>query len=278
MSLGAHVSISDGIITGGKSVKKAGGNIIQIFLTSPRRTLISPKSQEELNKINIELKKLNIQTVVHSSYLLNIAMNWDKNSWWIKNLITELEYCYYLDSQGLVIHLGKQLDLSQSDAYNNMYTSLIYVISQTVNTPTKILIETSSGQGSEMCYKLNDLAFFYNKILKHPLLSNRIGICVDTCHVHAAEYNLKNIKTIKTYFEEFNKLIGIKHIKLIHLNDSKKESKSKIDRHENIGKGTIGTQSIKYIYKLGIKYNIPMILETPSMGYLSEIPLLKSKK
>ena len=130
----------------------------------------------------------------------------------------------------------------------------------------KIFIETSTGQGNEMCYKLADLAHFYKKLSANNSSSirNRFGICLDTCHIFASGIDIRTPATIIKFFKKFDKMIGIKHIKLCHFNDSKNDLGSMIDRHEDIGKGFIGMTALLFIKKLLYKKNIPMILETPN--------------
>lgn len=273
--LGAHVSISDGLLNAAKLLHKNKGNILQIFLSSPRtrKMTIKNKSDKDIKEFVDYIKKNNITLVIHSSYLLNIAKDWDKRSWSINNLITELEYADKMGAIGVVIHLGKRLELSKEIAFNNMYTSLIYVAQQTRKLKVKILIETSSGQGSEMCFEINKLAELYCS-LNSSKYNNRFGICIDTCHIFAAGYDIKTKENINKYMKEFDKLIGIKHIKLIHLNDSKKDLGSKVDRHEELGKGFIEWKGIKYFYQFAKMMNIPVIMETPQKSFIKEISKL----
>lgn len=228
------------------------------------------KPFKHYDKLKSFLKSNNIKCVIHASYTINLASNWDSYSWFIKQLILEIEYAHYLGAFGIVVHLGKQLKLSESQCLNNMYSAFLYVHNQTKEfKKVKILIETSTGQGSELCYELDKLAHFYRKISLHPnkSISNRFGICLDTCHIWAAGYNIKDIQNIEIYFDKFNELIGIKEIKLIHLNDSKNDLGSKLDRHENIGKGYIGLDGLIIIAQMFSQINVPIVLETPFNEY-----------
>ena len=157
-----------------------------------------------------------------------------------------------------------------------MFTSIIHLVNKTREySSVKIFLETTAGQGTEMCYKLDDLAYFYNKFLRcDKFIKDRVKLCLDTCHIFAAGYDIKTKSSIKKYLKKFNKLIGIKHINLIHLNDSKCDIGCRVDRHENIGNGYIGLSGLKMIFKYFKKLNIPIILETPNNGYQTEIKLL----
>lgn len=272
---GSHVNILDvGIKNMIKIVKKAGGNLIQIFI--PLR-INENVHKNKLMKTREYLKKKRMAIVIHSSYQHNLARNWDEHSWWLISLETEIISAYYLGAIGVVIHFGNQMSLSREEAYNNMYTSLIYIHNKTKKyKKVLILLETSTGQGTELCYKLEDLAYFYKKLSKNPNreIRERIKLCVDTCHVFAAGYNLKSINNVKLFIETFEELIGLRHIKLIHLNDCKVDAGEKKDRHQNIGKGYIGYENLKYIFDYFRKLEVPIVLETPNHGFIKEIKML----
>jgi deoxyribonuclease-4 len=230
---------------------------------------------DEYNKFSSYLKLNKIKCIVHSSYTINLCKDWDEHSWWLKVLLLEINFAHYINAIGVVIHLGNQMDLEKTKAINNTYTSLVYVLSKIKNIDIQILLETSSGQGSEMFFDLNDFSLFYKKLkYKFP----KIGICLDTCHVFSAGYNLKTKKDIIKFIDHFNKTIGLEHIKLIHLNDSKNDVGSKIDRHENFYKslGYIGKKSIKFIFNFFKDINIPIILETPKDKIMKDFVYLKN--
>ena len=159
-----------------------------------------------------------------------------------------------------------------------MYSSLLYVANKIKDIPIKILLETSSGQGSEMCIKLDDLAKFINKLLLHKNIniSNKFGICVDTCHIYSAGYDINTTNTVLKYIKEFDKYIGIKNIKLFHLNNSKTKIGSNIDRHDNLEDGTIKLEGLIEIIKFAFRLEIPIILETPNININNDLYLLKS--
>ena len=153
-----------------------------------------------------------------------------------------------------------------------MLESLTYVIDNMPNN-VKLIIETSSGQGSELCYKLEDLKYFYEMF--QPKYRKRIGLCIDSCHIFAAGYDLRTSKKVIKFFSYLSKLINLDKILLFHLNDSKKELGSKKDRHEKLGKGYIGLEGITQIIKICYKLNIPIILETPRLNHTPEIKFIK---
>ena len=140
-------------------------------------------------------------------------------------------------------------------------------------------METSSGQGSELCYKIENLAYFYNKLSKHKNenIRNRFGICVDTCHIYVSGHDIRSLNAINKYLDTFNKLIGLEHIKLIHLNDSKQDIGTKIDRHENIGKGYIGKKGLLIFISIFKHLEVPIILETPKNYLEQDIKIISSE-
>jgi deoxyribonuclease-4 len=273
---GAHYD-SDNLIESAERIKNAGGNFIQIFLTMPGNTKTLHRTTEDLNNFKDYLIKNNMKVVVHSSYTHNIAKNWDTYSWWLKNMELEIKYSHMINAIGLVVHLGKQLDLTIEEVYNNMYTSLLYIHHKTIQyKDVKIFLETSTGQGSETCTRLEDLAYFFKRFSKNENkdIKSRFCLCVDTCHIFAAGYDIRTKKQIKSYLEAFEELIGIRHISLIHLNDSKSKLGEHRDRHNNIGKGYIGIEGLTLFFQYFKKLNVPIILETPDYGYRMEISLL----
>ena len=242
--------------------------IIQLFVNSKY------KHYDELAKFLINNK---IKCVVHASYTINLASDWTEYSWNVKQFIEEIELASKINAIGIVVHMGKQLDLSLEKAYNNMYTALLHVHNQTKKYQNiKIILETSTGQGSEICYKIEDLIYFFSKFINHPNkeINNRFRLCLDTCHIFSAGYDLRDKKNINNYLKLIKKQIGFKYIALIHLNDSKKDLGQHVDRHENIGNGCIGKSGLVYFANVFKKLDIPIILETPFQKNNDELKLL----
>jgi len=260
MSIGVHLDITN--ILDLDLLKAVGGDICQIIIVE--------SSDLDTNKLKQVLKKNKMKILVHSNYTNNIAKNWDEYSPIIKSIIREIKIANILKAKYLVLHFGKSLDLELSTAYNNMYMLLLYILSKTKNIT--ILLETPAGQGTETCVKLEELAYFYNKFNKEQ--KQRIKLCVDTCHIFAAGYDITSKEKIAEYLEKFDKLIGIKYIKLIHLNDSLNMLNSHLDRHAPLGTGYIGFKPLYYIYQIFHKLKVDVILETPEESYIQEIQKL----
>lgn len=252
--IGSHIN-SD-IITLVDEVKKIykyGGGLVQIF-TSPVDNLNIYD-----NFINI-IKKLKITVIIHAPYAFNIAKELDIYSWQIKYLLQQAQLMQLFKSRYIVLHLGKKLNLPIREAIQNMYNNILYLINNTSNV--QFLIETSSGQGSELLYDIYDFANFYNNLIK-KIKKNRIGICLDICHIYQAGWDIRSIEKFNNLMKLFDKIIGINNIKLIHFNNSLYDFNSRKDRHANIETGYIDKTVLYYIAKYFINKNIPLVLETP---------------
>lgn len=248
--------------------------IVQLFVDS------NINNTDLYEKARDYLKSHNMVCSVHGSYTINIAKSWSEYDWWIQQCINEIEIAANkLNAIVYVLHIGKQLKLSKEECYNNMYTSLLHIHDATKHLNIKILLETSSGQGSELCHKIEDLSYFYRKFSKHnnEKIRNRIKICLDTCHIFAAGYDINSKNNISIYLDNFNELVGLENIGLIHLNDSKQGLGSNKDRHENIGKGFIGKKSLKIIAEIFSNLNIPIVLETPDEKMKDDLNILIEK-
>jgi deoxyribonuclease-4 len=271
MLIGAHINSDPRyLVTSTKRIFETGGSLVQIF--------INPQSIRSKEYIAFKsfIKDNDMKFVVHASYTINLAKQWDEYSPWINQFIDEIRGAYDLGAEAIVVHMGKLLELEKEEAYNNMYSSLLYIHNETIASPIRILLETSTGQGSEICYRIEDYAYFYKKLSrnKNKSISDRFGLCVDTCHIFAAGYDLRSKSTIYQYFEAFEELIGLRHIRLVHLNDSLKDLGSNVDRHENLGKGYIGLEGLMEIVRYLKNIGIPIVLETPAEHLIDDLVMI----
>lgn len=219
--------------------------------------------QNKYKSIKRTIIEKNIYAFIHSSYKINIAKEWDDSSWWVKYMIYEIKTAHLLGVEGLVIHTGHKMNLHTSVAINNMYTFLMHIHNATKNeNNVKLLIETPAGQGSEM---LSNYEKFINFMTKFNTI-DRFGVCIDTCHMFAAGYDIRKPKILKKIISQ------VKHnLCLIHLNDSKDDLGSLKDRHESLGYGFIGRVGLRKIIKALKSINIPIILETPSIQMIAKL-------
>jgi apurinic endonuclease APN1 len=268
---GSHIGISKhGIIGGIDEIIKYDGNFIQIFITNPKARKTTKRSDEELATIRHYAKYNKVKIVIHAPYLLNFAHEFNKNSWGITSLMDHLEICSKMGSVGVVVHSGKYLHMDKSEAIENMYQNFKYCLDNSPSS-TKILLETPCGQGTELGGRLEEFRIIYNKFSEED--KKRIRICVDTCHVFAAGYDLSEPDKVKQFIKTFDTLIGWKYVDLIHLNDSKTKLNSKLDRHELLDEGNIKLKGLSVIVKFAYSSGIPLILETPG-GYPIEIQII----
>lgn len=276
--IGSHASIRDGLIPAVESIREAGGNVIQIY-TAKRRPRDKPLklSSQDIENFKRYVLERGIKVAIHGTYIINLAREWNPYNPNIQDLIVDMKRMDKLGQAGIgvVVHMGAQKDMKLSQSYNNMFATIIKLLKLTKTA--KLLLETPAGQGSQLCYKLEDFAYFYKKISKlPPKYRDRVKICVDTCHIFVAGYDIRDKKGVESYLNNFEKLIGLKHIALIHLNDSMTELESRSDRHESIGKGNIGYSGLRYFIKFFTKRGIPLTLETPGESYKEEIPFIMS--
>jgi deoxyribonuclease-4 len=277
---GAHVSKKAGIIGALKEVQSYGGNALQVFVSNP----MSGRHKEKLLKkyktlgpdIKAYLRDNNMKLFVHSPYTLNFAKRvvTPADAYWIQSYYNEVLISDYMGAEGCVIHVGNHMEHSEKDALDYMYISLKYIVRRVMeeNLKVKVILETAAGQGTELLATKNNsfdqLVTFYARFSDRE--KKVLKLCIDTAHVFSAGYNIKKKLLLRALFEAF-----INDIVLIHLNDSKREYDSHVDRHERIGKGFIGKETLGDVVKLAKQHNIPVILETPSDGYKKEIPWIK---
>jgi deoxyribonuclease IV len=259
--IGAHVSISGGFdqaIIRGETI---GATCIQIFTKSNRQWHAKKINTEEALSFIEQQKKSSIRVVVaHASYLINLGSTTDSTvEKSISALIEELHRCQLLHIPYLVLHPGTL-------RYEDKQQSLIFIAEQ-INkvleqiNPLRVtlLLETMAGQGSTAGQTFEEIA----TIINHIHNKKHIGVCVDTCHIFAAGYTFDTEASYKKLWQQFDKLIGIEKIKVFHINDSKKDCNSHVDRHEDIGKGKIPISAFELLMKDLQFQDIPKILETP---------------
>lgn len=277
--IGSHVGYKkdSGLVGSVKEALSYKANTFMFYTGAPQNTVrsnIDIDNVKEANKL-MEENNINKDTViVHAPYIINLANGDESKFNFSCNFLTEeLKRVNTLGMKYLVLHPGSHVGLGVDIGVSNIIKALNLVLSND-DSNVMILLETMAGKGSEIGRTFEEL----NKIIKGVLKKDRIGVCFDTCHLNDAGYDLNNFDDI---LNEFDRVIGIDKIKCIHINDSKNPLESHKDRHENIGKGTIGLDTlIKVINNPKLK-DVPKILETPYIEgvapYKEEIALIKSK-
>ena len=279
MLIGSHVSFNKNsqLLGSVEEALKYGENAFMFYTGAPQNTNRCIIDKNNMNKAIILMNKNYIDysnVVVHAPYIINLC-NENNFSFSVKFLQEELKRCNILGIKKLVLHPGSHIGLGENIGLNYIIKGLNEVLDNT-NYDVTILLETMSGKGTELGTSINQLKYIIDNI--HD--NKHIGVCLDTCHLNDSGINLEYFDD---YLEEFDKLIGINKIGCIHINDSKNSINSHKDRHENIGFGTIGFNTlIKIIYNKKLE-NIPKILETPYVDklyppYKYEIDMIRNKK
>ena len=256
--IGSHVSYKNNSQLLG-SVKEAlnyKANTFMFYTGAPQNTnrgVIEDSLTLEAYKLmkdnNIDLEKI----IVHAPYIVNLA-NFNNFDFSVSFLINEVERCSTLGVKYLVLHPGSAVNCSREEAINNISKGLNLILDNEYDVT--ILLETMAGKGNEIGRSFEELKSIIDKVK----FKDKIGVCIDTCHLNDAGYDMSNFDSV---LDLFDKIMGIEKIKCIHINDSKNNIDSHKDRHENIGFGTIGFDNlINIIYNKRLE-SVPKILETP---------------
>jgi len=261
VQIGAHVSISGSIANAITNASERECSAFQVFTSNPRGWHAKDLTDDDATNYKNNLSQSNIDrfaTVAHMPYLPNLSSPeipvYEKS---IHTMIREVERCDKLGIPYLVTHLGSHKGTGEDKGIQRLVGALTEVAK--TNKDVTILLENTAGQKNSVGSDFTQLAEIFFGLKP----ASRFGICIDTCHAFAAGYDLRNEKNVKDVFEKFDSEIGLKHIKIIHLNDSKGELGCHLDRHEHLGLGHIGEAGLSQVVKLANKNKIPIILETP---------------
>jgi len=268
MRLGAHESISGGLHKAFDRARSAGCDAVQIFVKSNRSWAVRPLTEEDVARFKAEAEETGIRPVVgHTSYLLNLGT--PDEALWTKSrdmLIVELERCEALGMPYLVLHPGSHVGTGEEAGLARAAQGLGEVHAATPGLRTRVLLETTAGQGSSLGHCFEHLAW----LLENAPEGERLGVCLDTCHVFAAGYELRTPAGYAATMEAFDRVIGLERLKVMHLNDSKGDLGSRKDRHEHIGKGHIGLEGFRRVLNDPRLAGLPGLLETPKSDDLHE--------
>lgn len=260
MLIGAHVSIAGGIFNSPLNAAKIGAEVFQIFTRSPHGGPIKPLTKEVIELFYRNLKLTGIPFwVVHTPYFINFGSSKNNIRYGsISVLKEELNRASLLGAKYLMTHLGSYKDLGKESGFNQLIESLDKVLKDYRGT-TKFLIEISAGAGDVIGSSFEEIA----KIIYHPTLKKYdIGICFDTQHAFASGYDLRTANVVDETIKSFASTIGLEKLKMFHCNDSKVSFKSKMDRHEHIGEGHIGSEGFKAVFQRPEFKDTIFILET----------------
>ncbi len=266
--LGAHMSIAGGVDKALLAGKKVGCDVVQIFTKSSRQWVGTPYTKEEIHNFKQNLKETGIVMVTaHDSYLLNLGSPdgaLRKRS--IRGFIDELDRCETLGVLVLVAHPGAHVGAGEEEGMKLISRSLDEVHKACSGFAVKVALEITAGQGSHLGYRFEQIA----RIIDTSKESDRLRVCFDTQHAFAAGYDIRTKAGYERTFSEFDEIIGLDRLAAFHLNDSKKELNSRVDRHEHIGKGYIGRAAFRRLLNDPRFWGLPMCLETPKGPDLKE--------
>ncbi len=257
MILGSHLSISGGLHRALEAADGYGFDCVAMFVRNQRQWRSSPLSDEAIATFVEVRRKSGIGPVVaHGSYLVNLAGKTDVRRKSIAAMRDEIDRCERLGIEYLVFHPGSH---EQADEGIGLIAEALNEIVTDRSGPTKILLETTAGQGNYIGHTFEQLA----DILARLEVAERFGVCLDTCHIFAAGYDIRTPEAYRKTMDEFDRIIGLERLPAIHLNDSVRDLGSRVDRHTHIGLGKIGLAAFAEIVNDPRLADLPMILETP---------------
>jgi deoxyribonuclease-4 len=266
--LGAHESIAGGIYKAFDRAASVGCDTLQIFVKPNRAWAAPPLGDEDVQRFRLRAAATGIGPVVaHTSYLLNLASPrddlWQRS---IDTLVLELDRCHRLGVPWLVLHPGAHVGSGEEAGLARMARGLGEVHRRTEDLDAQVLLETTAGMGTKLGYRFEHLAWLRDETPG----GERMGVCLDTCHVFAAGYELRTAEGYASTMEAFDAVIGLEHLKAVHLNDCKAELGGQKDRHDHIGKGHIGLAGFRHVVNDPRLAHLPGLLETPKSDDLHE--------
>lgn len=283
LKIGSHVSMSgkEMLLAASKEAVSYGANTFMIYTGAPQNTKRKPIEQLNIDQGIAHMKAHGIdEIVVHAPYIINIGntTNTDTFSLGVSFLRSEIERTEAIGAKQLVLHPGAHVGAGIEAGIAKIIEGLNEVI--TPDQQVQVALETMAGKGSECGSRFEELA----KIIDGVVYNDKLSICFDTCHTHDAGYDIVN--DFDGVLEQFDRIVGLDRLKVLHINDSKNPCGSRKDRHENIGFGYIGFEALNYIVHHPQLMHVPKILETPYVGeksaakppYRFEIAMLRAQK
>ena len=272
MKIGCHLSASKGFLAMGKTAVSIGANTFQFFTRNPRGGAAKPLDQKDIDAFLKFSKEHNIEVILaHAPYTLNICSADAGIREFAKNtFIDDIKRMEAVPNNLYNFHPGSHVGQGADVGIDMIAKALNEILYPEMTTT--VLLETMSGKGSEVGRDFHEIKAIIDKVE----LSEKIGVCLDTCHVYDAGYDI--VENLDGVLKEFDEIIGLDKLRAIHLNDSKNPFKSHKDRHEVIGGGSIGEEAFSRIINHQLLCDLPFYLETPNEleGYKEEIALLKS--
>jgi len=266
--LGAHMSIAGGVHTAIERAVRIGCTTLQMFVKNNNQWKGKALSDEDVATYKDALSKARIgPVVVHDTYLINLCASDRSILRKSRDALTdELQRCEKLGVDYLNFHPGAHMGRGEKEGIERIAESLNMIHTRTKGFRVKSVIESTAGQGTALGYKFEQLKDMIDLVDEQE----RMAVCIDTCHIFAAGYDIVSEEGYHRTFREFDDIIGLDRLVAFHVNDSKRELGSRVDRHEHIGKGKIGLEGFRLIMNDERFVNIPKILETPKSDDMHE--------
>ena len=266
--LGAHMSIAGGPANALLRGQRIGCETVQMFTRSANRWQSKELTPHQIEDFQQARVATGIHPVVaHSSYLINLATPddylWQRS---LNALILEMGRCRRLGIRDYVLHPGAHKDSGEEAGLHRVAAGLDAALSATAGAEVTVLLENTAGQGSSLGYRFEHLAWLMERVEGRE----RLGVCFDTAHAFAAGYEFRQPETYAAMWQNFDDLIGLERLRAIHLNDSKRDLGSRVDRHEHIGKGFVGLKAFRMLVNDPRLRSLPMVLETPKGPDMAE--------
>jgi deoxyribonuclease-4 len=261
MLLGAHLSVAGGVDKAFDRAENLDCTSFQIFTKSNRQWKAKPLESQVIDRYHQRQAETGIEPVIcHASYLINIGASdgtvWDKS---VNALLIELERCEQLKIPYLVLHPGAHMEQGVETGIARVVQALDLVHQRQPDYAVKIALEITAGQGTVLGSTFQEVA----QMLADCRQSERLAVCFDTCHALTAGYEFRTPDSYQVMIDEFDRIIGLDRLKVIHCNDSEKDLGSHVDRHAHIGEGCIGLEPFGYFLNDSRFKKVPFLLETP---------------
>ncbi len=273
--IGAHTSAAGGAPNALYQGKEIGATTIQLFTSNQKQWNGRKIGIEEVEEWKKALAETGIDQVMsHDSYLINLGSPdqelLEKSR---KAFREEIERCYLLNIPYLNFHPGAATTGTEEECLDTIVESLLELEKILESGKTRLLLETTAGQGTSVGHKFEHLDYIFDQV--HRKIP--IGVCIDTCHIFVAGYDIRSEEGCKKTLTTFDEIVGLEHLYAFHLNDSMKSLASKVDRHASIGEGNIGLECFQFLMTSPITRHLPKYLETPegALRWKKEIALLK---
>lgn len=266
--LGAHMSTAGGVHTAFQRGAQIGCTAIQVFVKNSNQWAGRPQTPEDVRLFKTEQATTAIASVVaHAAYLINLCAR-DRNTLRRSRhaLVDELRRCEAFGIKALIFHPGAHLGAGEEDGIKRIAESINLVHENTRGFHVRTTLENTAGQGTAIGYRFEHL----RRIIDFVEEGNRMAACLDTCHLFAAGYNISSKEGWEDTLRLFGEIVGLERLVAVHVNDSKRECGARIDRHEHIGKGTIGLTAFRMLMNDRRLASIPKILETPKSEDMHE--------